>query len=56
MTDNDKDRVIESLTKRLDCLEAEVGRLRASSPGIPEDVLVAISAAVSAYLGNDGKG
>ncbi|ERF64062.1 MAG: hypothetical protein E7G49_00110 [Cutibacterium granulosum] len=55
MTDNDKDRVIESLTKRLDCLEAEVGRLRASSPGIPEDVLVAISAAVSAYLGNDGK-
>ena len=56
MSDSEKDLVIATLTKRLSALEAEVRSLKAAaSPGVPEDVLVAISAAVSAYLGNDRK-
>lgn len=55
MTDNEKDRVIETLTKRLTALEADVSRLKAQSADIPEDVVTVISAAVAAYLGNDGK-
>lgn len=47
--------VIETLNKRLAVLEAEVSRLKKTSKGVPEDVLAAICAAVSAYLGNDGK-
>lgn len=54
MSDTDKDLMIATLNKRLAKLESEVSTLKASSPGIPEDVLVAISAAVSAFLGNDG--
>lgn len=47
--------VIETLNKRLAALEAEVSRLKKTSKGVPEDVLAAICAAVSAYLGNDGR-
>ena len=47
--------VIETLNKRLAALEAEVSRLKKTSKDVPEDVLAAICAAVSAYLGNDGK-
>ena len=47
--------VIETLNKRLAALEVEVSRLKKTSKGVPEDVLAAICAAVSAYLGNDGK-
>ncbi len=54
MSDSDKDLMIATLSKRLAKLESEVSTLKAASPGIPEDVLVAISAAVSAFLGNDG--
>ncbi|SER88856.1 methylmalonyl-CoA carboxyltransferase 12S subunit [Propionibacterium cyclohexanicum] len=54
MSDTDKDLLITTLATRLAALESEVGALKAASPGIPEDVVVAISAAVSAYLGNDG--
>ena len=54
MSDTDKDLMIATLSKRLAKLESEVSTLKAASPGIPEDVLVAISAAVSAFLGNDG--
>lgn len=54
MTDS-SDRVVATLSKRLAALEAEVERLKASSQDIPTDVLVVISAAVAAYLGNDGK-
>ncbi|MFT8394872.1 hypothetical protein [Propionibacterium sp.] len=53
-SDKDKDELIATLGKRLAKLESEVNSLKSSNPGIPEDVLVAISAAVSAYLGNDG--
>lgn len=54
MTENEKDRVIETLTKRLTALEADVSRLKTASNDIPEDVVTVISAAVAAYLGNDG--
>ena len=47
--------VIETLNKRLAALETEVSRLKKTSKDVPEDVLAAICAAVSAYLGNDGK-
>ena len=43
--------VIETLNKRLAALEAEVSRLKKTSKDVPEDVLAAICAAVSAYLG-----
>lgn len=54
MSDTDKDLMIATLSKRLAKLESEVSTLKAASPGVPDDVLVAISAAVSAFLGNDG--
>lgn len=48
--------LVEKLSKRLDTVEAELKELRARSDAdIPEDVLLAISAAVSAYMGNRGK-
>lgn len=53
--ENEKDRVIETLSKRLTSLEADVSRLKAASADVPEDVVTAISAAVAAYLGNDGQ-
>lgn len=44
------------LSKRLDAAEAEIAELRKrSDASIPEDVIIAISAAVSAFLGNKGK-
>lgn len=46
--------LIVQLTKRIDSLEAKVEELTREKP-IPEDVLIAIGAAVSAYLGNKGK-
>ncbi|APT84264.1 hypothetical protein [Corynebacterium aquilae] len=47
---------LKSLHSRLDQVEAELADLKArSEQEIPEDVLLAISAAVSAYLGNKGK-
>lgn len=57
MTNNDEIiRLVEQLGTRVAELEAEVARLKAKSDqDIPEDVLFAISAAVSAYLGNRGK-
>lgn len=48
--------LVEKLSQRLDTVEAELKELRARSDAdIPEDTLMAISAAVSAYLGNRGK-
>ncbi|PRQ11411.1 hypothetical protein C1Y63_06050 [Corynebacterium sp. 13CS0277] len=47
---------LRRLSARLDAVEAELAELKArSEQEIPEDVLLAISAAVSAYLGNKGK-
>lgn len=48
--------LVEKLTKRLDAAEAEIAELRKrSDASIPEDTIIAISAAVSAFLGNRGK-
>lgn len=48
--------LVAQLTKRLDAAEAEIAELRRrSDASIPEDVIIAISAAVSAFLGNKGK-
>lgn len=43
--------LVADLSKRLAALEGEVAELRANQE-IPEDVMVAISAAVAAYLGH----
>ena len=49
-------QLIQKLNTRVSLLEDEVKELRArSDQDIPEDVLFAISAAVSAYMGNKGK-
>lgn len=50
------EELVEKLSTRLDTVEAELAELRRRSDAdISEDVLMAISAAVSAYLGNRGK-
>ncbi|MEL4505416.1 hypothetical protein AAEX63_10270 [Luteococcus sp. H138] len=46
--------LVADLSKRLTALEGEVASLKANQQ-IPEDVMVAISAAVSAYLGHNAK-
>lgn len=47
---------VKDLSSRVEGLENELASLkRQSDENIPEDVLIAISAAVSAYLGNRGK-
>lgn len=59
MVDMNKEELQELVVKlgqRLDAVEAELAELKKrSDQEIPEDVLMAISAAVSAYLGNRGK-
>ncbi|MCS4489438.1 hypothetical protein N7326_02480 [Corynebacterium sp. ES2794-CONJ1] len=48
--------LVQELTKRLDVAEAEIAELRKRSDiAIPEDVITAIAAAVSAFLGNKGR-
>lgn len=48
--------LVFDLKKRLKAAEQEIAELKLRSDvEIPEDVLMAISAAVSAYLGNKGK-
>ncbi|MBN9643660.1 hypothetical protein ACFSSC_11320 [Corynebacterium mendelii] len=47
---------LTKLDRKIACLEAEIAELKKRADvEIPEDVLLAISAAVSAYLGNRGK-
>ena len=49
-------RRLKKLDQRVIALEKEIGELKKRADvEIPEDVLLAISAAVSAYLGNRGK-
>ena len=43
--------LVAELTERLSALEGEVATLKANQQ-IPDDVMVAISAAVAAYLGH----
>ncbi|WP_156193729.1 hypothetical protein [Corynebacterium kalinowskii] len=56
MTSKELQELVSQLSLRLDSVEAELAELKKrSDQEIPEDVLMAISAAVSAYLGNRGK-
>lgn len=48
--------LVQRLSARVDGLEKEIALLKKRSDvEIPSDVLIAISAAVSAYLGNKGR-
>lgn len=49
--------LVKGMSTRLETLESEVAALKGHQPGaeIPDDVLMAICAAVSAYLGNRAK-
>jgi methylmalonyl-CoA carboxyltransferase large subunit len=47
--------LVKSLNERIKGLEAQVKGLKAKTDDTPEDVLVAITAAVSAYLGYAGE-
>ena len=55
MSDQNADllELVRGLTKRIDSLETEIKSLRLlQAADVPEDTMVAIAAAVSAYLGN----
>lgn len=56
MEQQELEQLIKELQSRVTQLEAEVQDLKLrSDQEIPEDVLMAISAAVSAFLGNKGR-
>lgn len=46
---------VRSLSERVAQLEAELAQRREQNPGVPEDVAIAISAAVAAFLGHRAK-
>ncbi|MGA8046204.1 MAG: hypothetical protein WCA30_08050 [Dermatophilaceae bacterium] len=46
---------VHSLSQRVAQLEAELAQRREQNPGVPEDVAIAISAAVAAFLGHRAK-
>lgn len=43
---------VRSLSERVEHLEAELAQRREEDPGVPDDVAIAISAAVAAFLGH----
>ena len=45
-------QAVRSLSERVAHLEAELAQRREESPGVPDDVAIAISAAVAAFLGH----
>ena len=56
LTNQELVELVHKLSARLDQAEAEIAELRKrSDASIPEDVIIAISAAVSAFMGNKGK-
>lgn len=46
---------VRSLSERVEHLEAELVQRRDEHPGVPDDVAIAISAAVAAFLGHRAK-
>lgn len=46
---------VRSLSERVAHLEAELAQRREENPGVPDDVAIAISAAVAAFLGHRAK-
>lgn len=56
VTNQELVELVRTLSTRLDKAEAELAELRKrSDASIPEDVVIAISATVSAFLGNKGR-
>ena len=56
LSTKDLAELVAKLSNRLEKAESEIAELRKrSDASIPEDVVVAISAAVNAFLGNKGK-
>jgi methylmalonyl-CoA carboxyltransferase large subunit len=58
MSDNQDAELLElvrSLTDRIDHLEGEIKQLRLLHKDVPEETLVAIAAAVAAFLGHRAK-
>lgn len=53
-SDADLHALVQQLLARVDSLEAEVNDLRASQ-AVPDDVVVAIGAAVAAFLGHKAR-
>ncbi|HSO65494.1 MAG TPA: hypothetical protein VLQ78_10375 [Ornithinibacter sp.] len=45
-------QAVRSLSERVAHLEAELAQRREENPGVPDDVAIAISAAVAAFLGH----
>ena len=45
-------QAVRSLSERVAHLEAELAQRREEKPGVPDDVAIAISAAVAAFLGH----
>ena len=48
-------QAVRSLSERVAHLEAELAQRREDNPGVPDDVAIAISAAVAAFLGHRAK-
>lgn len=48
-------QAVRSLSERVAHLEAERAQRREENPGVPDDVAIAISAAVAAFLGHRAK-
>jgi methylmalonyl-CoA carboxyltransferase large subunit len=46
---------VRSLSERVAHLEAELEQRRQENPGVPDEVAIAISAAVAAFLGHRAK-
>jgi methylmalonyl-CoA carboxyltransferase large subunit len=44
--------LVKSLTERIDGLEVKIKQLEVHGQNVPEDTMVAIAAAVAAYLGH----
>lgn len=47
--------LVQSLTERIDGLEIKIKQLEVQGQDVPEEVMVAIAAAVAAYLGHRAK-
>ncbi len=47
--------LVKSLTGRIDSLEYEIKQLRLLHKDVPEETMVAIAAAVAAFLGHEAK-
>lgn len=47
--------LVKSLTERIEGLEVKIKSLEVHSKDVPEEVMVAIAAAVAAYLGHRAK-